>query len=253
VVGFANPNVLLVVLSLTLTLLAWGALAAATQPILLPGPMLVAQTALDLVADGAIPQHVAASVARVLAGFLLGSAVGIPVGLAMGQFRPVRWLLEPYVETLRFVSPIALLGIIVVLFGLSEAGKVVLIFHSTVFIVLINTMIGVLRVPVVTMRSALSLGASPPQMFVRVTVPSTMPYIVAGMRIAIGSAFMTVVAAEMIFATSGIGYLITNARVYFRTDEVFVGIFLLGALGLISDGVLRLIAKRFGEKYGVRF
>jgi NitT/TauT family transport system permease protein len=211
------------------------------------------EAAIDLAARGTLQGDIATSLFRVISGFLLGSLFGVVLGLAMGQFRPVRWLLEPYVETLRFVTPVALLGIVVVWFGLSETGKVFLIWYSSVFIVLLNTMIGVLYVPDVTVRAARSLGAGPVQLFFRVTIPATVPYIISGMRMAMGNAFMTVVAAEMLFANSGIGYLIGSARAYFRTDQVFVGIFLLGSLGFVTDRLLQIVAGRFGEKYGVRF
>jgi NitT/TauT family transport system permease protein len=243
----------LVPVSLLLTVLIWWVASAASSPILFPGPLATVQAAFDLAGQGVLLGDVLVTLSRVVYGFLLGCLVGVVLGLAMGQFRPIRWLLEPYVETLRFVTPVALLGIVVVWFGLSEMGKVFLIFYSTVFIVLLNTMIGVLHVPAVTVRAARSLGANPLQLFFRITIPSTVPYVVSSMRMAMGNAFMTVVAAEMIFANSGIGYLIGSAREFFRTDQVFVGIFLLGSLGFLIDRLLRIIAGRFGEKYGVRF
>lgn len=238
---------------LVLTLGFWAAASAATTPVLLPGPLPAARAGIELLATGALLQDTAVTLVRLAMGFALGCLVAIPLGLLMGQFRIVRRLLEPYVQSIRFVTSMALLGLVVVLFGLSDMGKVFLVFYGTVFVVLINTMIGVLRVPLVTIRSAQSLGANPGQIFVRVTLPATVPYVVTGMRMALGNAYMSVVAAEMLFANSGLGYLIAGSRVFFRTDEMLVGILAVGTLGLLSDLLLRLAAGRFGEKYGVRF
>jgi ABC-type nitrate/sulfonate/bicarbonate transport system permease component len=243
----------LAISSVLVTLLVWAAASAASSPILIPSPWLTADTAVGLIRDGSLLNHVYDTLARVLVGFALGCLVAVPLGLTMGQFRPARWLLEPYVESLRFIPSIAILGLVVVLFGLSESGKFFLIFYATVFVVLLNTMIGVLRVPLIIVRSGRSLGATARQIFFWIIIPATIPYVITGMRMAMGNAFMSVVAAELLFATSGVGFLISNARVFYRTDELFVGIGVLGLMGFASDQLLRALGGRFGEKFGVRF
>jgi ABC-type nitrate/sulfonate/bicarbonate transport system permease component len=230
----------------------WWGVAAISSPLEVPSPRLTYDAAVDLVRSGVLLDDVRVTVMRVLSGFVAGSIVGIALGLPMGQFPRVRRVLEPYVETVRFVTPVALLGLIVVVFGLSETGKIFLIAYASVFIVLLNTMIGVLHVPEVAVRAARSLGASERQLFMRVTVPATIPYIFTGLRIALGNAFMTVVAAEMIFANSGVGYLIGVSRQNFRADNVFVGILTLGILGFASDRLLRFLGRFWGGRYGIR-
>jgi ABC-type nitrate/sulfonate/bicarbonate transport system permease component len=156
------------------------------------------------------------------------------------------------VEFFRFIPPIAFVTLAIIWFGLGEASKIVLIVYTTLFMVAINTMIGVLSIEPDKHFAALCLGASQRQVFFHVTIPAAIPNIVTGMKIAMGNSFMTVVSAEMIAAKTGVGYLIMNSRLFLLTEWIFVGIITLGLMGFISDRALRLVANTMLRRYAVK-
>ncbi|MFJ8925236.1 ABC transporter permease [Streptomyces sp. NPDC102364] len=178
--------------------------------------------------------------------------MGAPIGLLIGQIRIVRQLLEPYIEFFRFIPPVAFVTLAVVWLGIGESSKIVLIFYTAVFIVTLNTSAGVMAVNESKLRAAASLGASRRQILQRIVLPSTVPYILTGARLAMGNSFLTIVSAEIVASQVGLGSLIWTSRNYGRIDWVFVGIITLGVLGLVYDRVLRVIAVRVLHKYGAR-
>lgn len=136
-------------------------------------------------------------------------------------------------------------------FGVGEESKLVLITYATVFPVIVNTAAGVSRVDPVKYQAASSLGASPLQTFFTVTVPASIPSIVTGVRLGLSGAIVSIVAAEMLAANEGIGYLIYTSRLYYRTDWIFVGILVLGLLGFAADKGLRAVSHKVLRRYGV--
>src|SRR5262249_25962939 len=154
----------------------------------------------DLIRNGQLADNVTASLSRIVVGYVIGTLVGIPLGLFMGRSKIVRAFVDPYVEFFRFIPPIAFVTLPIIWFGLGEASKIVLIVYTTLFMVAINTMIGVLSIDPDKHFAALCLGASERQVFFHVTIPASIPNIVTGMKIAMGNSFMTVVSAEMIAA-----------------------------------------------------
>ena len=169
----------------------------------------------------------------------------------MGRFSIVRRLLDPYIEFFRFIPPISFVTLAVIWFGIGETSKVVLIFYTSVFIVTINTIAGVLSVDESKLRAAASLGAGKMQTMLFVVLPATIPYVVTAARLAMGNSFLTIVSAEIVAAQEGLGALIWTSRNYGRTEWVFVGIVALGILGFIFDRVIRLAASRFLRRYAV--
>ena len=230
------------------TFLAWWV----GKPAFLPSPGKTLEGAIELVASGDLQSHVAASFTRIITGFVIGTLVGIPLGLAMGSSPLVRAFMDPYVEFFRFIPPIAFVTLAVIWFGLGETSKIVLIVYTTLFMVAINTMIGVLGVEPDKRFAALCLGASERQVFFHVTIPAVIPNIVTGMKIAMGNSFMTVVSAEMVAAKSGVGFLIFNSRLFLLTEWIFVGIITLGLMGFLTDRALRIVAARLLRRYEVR-
>jgi ABC-type nitrate/sulfonate/bicarbonate transport system permease component len=220
------------------------------KPQFFPGPLLVLATGEEMVASGELFEHISISLQRILTGFLIGSAIAAPVGLVMGSVRPVRAIFDPYAQFFRFVPSLAWLTPVVLWFGIGEISKILIIIYTTMFIVLINTMVGVAHIAPNKLRAAACLGATPLKSFVHVTLPATLPFILTGMRLAMGNSFATVVAAEMIAADSGLGYLIFNSRLWMATDKIFIGIVCLGALGLITDRFFRYLVLRFAHQYG---
>jgi len=168
-------------------LLAWWV----GKPAFMPSPAKTLEGAVELIKNGELYNGIVASFTRILTGYVIGSAIGIPLGLLMGRSQLVRRLMDPYVEFFRFIPPIAFVTLAIIWFGLGETSKVVLIVYTTLFMVAINTMIGVLSVEPDKIFAARCLGASERQMFLFVTIPASIPHIVLGMKIAMGNSFMT--------------------------------------------------------------
>ncbi len=220
------------------------------KPQFFPGPLLVLATGEEMVASGELFEHIGISLQRIITGFLIGSAIAAPAGLIMGSVPVVRAIFDPYAQFFRFVPSLAWLTPVVLWFGIGEISKVLIIIYTTMFIVLINTMVGVAHIAPNKLRAAACLGATPLKSFLHVTLPATLPFILTGMRLAMGNSFATVVAAEMIAADSGLGYLIFNSRLWMATDRIFIGIVCLGTLGLITDRFFRWLVIRFAYQYG---
>ncbi len=236
--------------SFAVLVIGWHAGARAINiPALFPTPLDVLAEARRLIASGDLAAHAAASMARIVLGFSLGSAIAVPIGLLMGNLPLVRAFLDAYIEFFRYIPALSLVTLAMIWFGIGEASKIFLITYGTVFIVTVNTIAGIASIPAVKLRAARSLGASPLQMFLYVTFPASVPFILTGMRIAMGAAFTTIVAAEMVAAQSGLGFLIFSSRLYMQTDAIFVAIVTLGLLGFVTDRLMRrlvvLVAKRY--------
>jgi NitT/TauT family transport system permease protein len=217
--------------------------------VLFPPPTVVLRKGLLLARNGILFEHLWASLQRILAGFVAGSLLGIPIGLAMGSFRPVRKLLEPYTEFLRFIPSVAMITVAVIWFGIGEASKVFLIIYTTIFIVILNTAAGVSAIAPNKIRAAESLGATQAQIFVHVALPATVPYILTGMRLAMANSFTTIVAAELIAANDGLGKMLWDGRLFMLVDEIFVSLVTLGFLGFATDRLFRWSIYTFAGKY----
>jgi taurine transport system permease protein len=242
----------LFVVSIVAGVAVWQLLAMRYGPALVASPGQTVTAARELAADGTLTNSVIASSRRILIGWGLGLVVGVPVGLLMGQVPIIRRLLDPYIEFFRFIPPVAFVTLAVVWLGIGEASKVVLIFYTAVFIVTLNTIAGVLSVNENKVRAAASLGAGRWQIMRTVILPSTVPHIVTGARLAMGNSFLTIVSAEIVAAQVGLGALIWTSRNYGRIDWVFVGIIVLGILGFVFDRVLRIVASRVLKRYEVK-
>ncbi len=233
------------------TLVVWQAISAFTLPIFFPPPVEVAAAFWQTLSDGTLLQHVGASYLRIFAGWAIGCALAIPLGLLAGRSALVRLLVEPYIEFFRFIPPIAFIGLFLIWFGLGETSKVLLIVYTALFATFVNTLAGAMAVEPEKIRAAQCLGATPRQIFTHVVVPATVPYIVTGLRLAMGNAFMTVIAAELVAAQSGVGHLIWNSRLFAQTDFVFVGIITLGLMGFAANWGLSRVLQRVAYRYGI--
>jgi NitT/TauT family transport system permease protein len=207
--------------------------------VLFPPPGRVVVKAIELAQDGTLWENASVSLQRIALGFFFGSAIGIPLGLAIGSFALVRRILEPYTEFLRFIPATALITVAVIWFGIGEGSKIFLIIYTTVFIVIINTAAGVSALAPNKIRAARSLGASRSQVFGYVALPATVPYILTGMRLAMGNSFVTIIAAELVAANAGLGKMIWDARLYMLVDQIFVALLVLGLLGFTADRLFR--------------
>jgi taurine transport system permease protein len=217
------------------------------SPISFPSPARVWDTARTMLKDGfegtSLLGHVWASTRRVGIGFGLSLVVGIPLGVAMGTNELIRRISTTYIALFRPVPPFAWLAILVVWFGIGETPKVLIIFVGSVTIIALNTMDGVRRVPRQFQESGQALGASRLQVFRFILVPAAVPQILNGARVALVVAWTAVLAAELVAATAGIGVIILDSSNYLRTDQAFVGIFLIAICGGITDWVIGRIQK----------
>ena len=217
--------------------------------VLFPPPARVLAKAIELIRDGTLQEQVTISMRRILTGFLCGSAIGIPLGLAIGSFRFVRYLLEPFTEFFRFIPATAMITVAVIWFGIGEGSKIFLIIYTTVFIVTLNTAAGVGAIAPNKLRAARSLGASTRQVFLYVALPATAPFILTGMRLAMGNAFVTIVAAELIASNAGLGKMIWDSRLYMLVDQIFVALLTLGLLGFTTDRLFRWAIHTFAGRF----
>lgn len=199
---------------------------------------------------GEIWPHLGASLLRALWGFLLGSAAGILVGITTGRWLALREISDPVLHGLRAIPAIAIVPLAIVWFGLGDLSKVMLIAWGTFFPVWINTFIGVRDIPQVYLRSAATLGTRPGAQLLQVALPAALPFIFAGLRQATAVAFVVLVAAELVGAEKGLGYLISFAHLVFRVDIMFVGLIYLGAIGFLVDQLFAWSLHRFFPWYG---
>jgi ABC-type nitrate/sulfonate/bicarbonate transport system permease component len=235
------------------TLVIWTVVAAFSSPWFFPSPLATAKAAITLTESGDLPYAIAVSYFRILTGWIIGCIVAIPIAIVAGRIEIVRMIIDPYFNFFRFVPPIAFLGIAILWFGIGEESKIAIIIYTSLFTVFMNTMAGAASIDENPSRAALSLGANRRQVLTKIVLPSTVPAILVGMRIGMGFSFMSVVAAEMVAANEGVGFLIFNARLFLKTANAFAGIITLGLMGLVADLVFRMIAKRIFRKHSLPF
>lgn len=246
----ASSGTLPYAVSFAVLLLIWHIVSTfLVKSIMFPSPVAVSVELLRLIQDGTLAENIWASLKRILSGFLIGSAVAIPIGLSMGSFGLARKFLEPWTEFLRFVPATAMITTAVIWFGIGEGSKIFLITYATIFIVILNTAAGVSSISVSKIRAARSLGASSGQLFFLVTLPATVPFILTGMRLAMANSFVTIVAAEMVAANDGIGVMIWNGRMFMLINEIFAALITLGVLGFCADRLFRIGIYRYARRY----
>ena len=227
---------------IALLIAVWWAVVAATGSAIFPTPWQVVTGTIELIQDGTLWEHIAASLLRVGAGFLLAVVIGVPLGLWMGWVRGAFETLNPIFQILRPISPIAWIPIAILWFGVGNASPIYLIFISSVFPMIVQTTAGVHTIEQRYLRAAENFGVSRYALFSQVVIPAVLPQIIVGMRIGLGVAWLVVVAAEMIALRSGLGYLIIDSRnAGNRYDLVVAGMIIIGLIGLLLDGVMRLL------------
>jgi ABC-type nitrate/sulfonate/bicarbonate transport system permease component len=211
----------------------------------LPTPKELFNELVTLVSAGykgvSLWQHIGISLFRTLSGFMLGIALGIPLGLYTGYSRVGSAALSPVMAFIRPIPPIAFIPMVVLYFGLGEVGKVVLIFWTAFNYVHVNAHAGASGVPIAYIRAAQSIGLSKSQTFFRVVLPAAIPQIFTGLKVGMALSWAVVVAAELTGAQSGLGYMISDAALTFRIPAVFIGIALIGLIGLLLNIVLNLL------------
>ncbi|MET8191174.1 MULTISPECIES: ABC transporter permease [unclassified Streptomyces] len=237
------PPLLLNLVALIVGVAVW-AIAAATHLVDVPGPLSVGSRAWDLLGDGTLVQDALASLRRVLLGFALGTLLAVPVGFLMGWYPLARGLLEPYVQFFRTVPPLAIIPLAIVLMGINETPKVFVIFLAAFLSSVVAAFQGVIGVDRTLINAARVLGAPDRVIFLKVVIPAATPFLLVGMRIGLGAAWGTVVAAELIAADKGLGYEMMHAQTYYDIPTIFVGLITIGVIGLLMDRLLLLAERR---------
>ena len=241
-----NIQIGISVLSVIVGLALWWCSVAFgfVNPILLPSPRDVLQAILEMSEDGSLFVHIGVSLGRALGGFLIAAVVGIPLGILVGRSAGIAAAIDPWIELLRPVPPIAFLPLVVLWFGIGELSKLVIVCYGALFPILINTIHGVRSVENGLVRAARALGANKRQIFYLVVLPAATPSILTGLRLGAGMAIFVLVAAELLGSSSGLGWLITDSREHFFTDRIMVGIIALGLVGYCINRGLIALEKR---------
>lgn len=237
--------------SLTIaTLIALWWLAAAYEwvsPVFLPAPPVVLQSAWNLVTvgfvDSTLAEHVAASLKRILGGLLVSVLIGVPAGLAIGTSRIGRGILDPIVEFLRPLPPLAYLPLIIIWIGIGEGSKITVIALSMLPAIVLSTSSGVRSVSKDHLNAARSFGGSEMQLLLHVIAPSALPSILTGIRIALGTGWSTLVAAELIAASQGLGFMIQSAAQFLVTDVVIAGIAVIAFIAILLEMSARALER----------
>jgi len=221
------------------------------EPSILPPPIAVVATFGHLVLNGELGIDTAYSLGRVISAWLLSAVVAVPLGLLMGSSKSIEHIINPFVELLRPISPLAWIPLAILWFGIGESGKVFVVYIGAFFPILLNTVAGAKDIDPALLHAGEVFGCDTRlKLFRRVVVPASMPAIVVGLRVGFGTGWAAIIAAELVAAQNGLGYLIANGMDILRADEVLVGMIAIGILGFLFDTFFRYLQSRFG--YGGR-
>lgn len=234
-----------------LLLIIWGIASLFNSELFMPSPLKTLEGTWEIVQNGLLLDYVLVSLRRIFIGWFIGVIIAVPLGLLIGQFRPTQYILEPFINLFRLIPAVGFLSLFLMWFGIGEESKIALIVYATIFPTIINTITGVQSIDSVKYQAAASQGASKFQTFYSITIPALVPYIFTGLRLGLSGAIISIVAAEMLAAQEGIGYLIYTSRLYFHVNWIFAGILILGLIGYLSDKLLLLIAGTALKRYGV--
>jgi ABC-type nitrate/sulfonate/bicarbonate transport system permease component len=214
------------------------------NPVLLPTPGEVGRVGVDLTASGELSRHFLTSLGRVAQGFGLAAVAALGLGLLVSVCVPLRLMVEPVIEFVRPIPPLAFLPMFLVWFGLGEASKIAFIGYTTFFPMFVAIAASVLRVDVVLLRAAASLGASRADLIRRVVLPAALPGVVVALRVGVGLALFVIVGAEFMGADAGLGHLIMEGRTFFNPAQIVVGALVLGLLGSLINTLLLAAERR---------
>ena len=241
------------VVTSALFLSLWHFLVTWTASTVLPSPLDVQRGMAELLSKGLLWNYIGDSLRRVGIGFSIATVLAIPLGLTLGWYPVAAQVVNPAIQMLRPISPIAWIPLAIVWFGIGDAAAVYLIFLGAFFPIVVTSMNGVRNVPSMFRRAGRNFGLTPPQLLAKVVFPAALPQIIMGLRIALGIAWLVVVAAEMIAVDSGLGYLVIDARNSGkRYDLVVAAMLMIGGIGLTLDLGFRRLEKLKSVRWGFR-
>ena len=237
-------------LSIGIFLITWELVGNTFQwinPMFMSAPSLIFKAAYEMFRSGEIYNDLYVSGVEFLGGYFLAAAVGIPFGLIVGWYKRASYVFDPFINAMNATPRVALLPLVIIWLGIGILSKVGIIFLGAVFSILINTRDGVKTTPANLLTAARSFGASEWMVFKTVVFPSTIPFILTGLRLAVGRALVGVLVGELYAATAGIGFMITVAGATFQTDKVFVGVLIFALSGMIGMDLLTKVERRFDK------
>lgn len=228
-------------------LAAWEAFGRAVNPILFAPPSEVAQAFVELTADGRLPRAFLTTMNALTVGYALSVVVGLTVGIVLGRSRRIAELVEPYIDAVYATPRVVIVPLVIIWFGVGYVGRVFIIWIGTVIPIILNTAIGVRNARPDLIEVAQSFGASERDLIRHVIIPGSVPYIVAGLRIAAGRALVGVIVAEIFLDLTGLGGIIQTESQYFRTANMLVAVAVVAALGAVIIGSLGALERRFAS------
>ncbi len=248
-----TERIILPLLTTTALLLGWAMAVHVSGTKIFPSPLEVARGLAELGRRGILGSYIRDSLFRVFVGYGIAVAIGIPLGLLIGWFAGFGRVVNPLIQMMRPISPIAWMPLAVIWFGIGEPAPIFLIVLGALFPLVVATANGVRNVPVIYLRAGSNFGLSNAAVLRRVVFPAILPNILTGLRISLGIAWLVLVAAEMIAVDSGLGYLIIDARnAGKRYDLVVAGMILIGVIGLALDTLMRRIEHLRSLRWGFR-
>ncbi|MBO7726666.1 MAG: ABC transporter permease [Thermoguttaceae bacterium] len=240
------------VISVALVILAWQILFQVSdyEAALFPSPKMAFDALVEMFKNGTLLEHIKTSMYRFLVGYLSAVAVAVVLGLILGRLPKVFQYINPAVQLLRPISPTAWMPFIVLLFGIGDMPAIVIIFIAAFFPVLLSTVSAVGNVDPIYLKVSQNYGITQPALTWKVIFPAAFPQIANGIHLALGTAWIFLVAGEMVGAQSGLGYAIIDARNNIRADILLATILVIGVIGILLDGILRLIEKQIFKAWG---
>jgi NitT/TauT family transport system permease protein len=236
--------------SVTIFLVLWELVGNTFQlinPMFMSAPSLIWKAAIDMFFSGEIYNDLYVSGIELFWGYFLSAVVAVPFGISVGWYKKVAYIFDPFVNAMNATPRVALLPLVIIWLGIGILSKVGIIFLGAVFPILINARDGVKTTPVNLLTAARSFGASEWMIFKTVVFPSTVPFILTGLRLGLGRAIVGVMVGELYAATAGIGFMITVAGATFQTDKVFVGVLIFALTGMIGTELITRVEKRFNR------
>lgn len=233
----------MVALSIAVPLLLWAILTYGklVNPLFVPNPTQVLVQGYETLKNGQLISDTLASMSRIALGFLASAVLGVPIGLMIGSFKAMEGLLEPILGLMRYMPAAAFIPLVILWVGLNEPAKAVIIFLGTFFYNVQMVADAVKFVPIDLINVSYTLGATEKDIFFKVILPATLPNVIDALRVNVAGAWNFVIVAELIGANSGLGYRILMAQRMLRTDEIFLGIILIGLIGLAIDWLFKLL------------
>lgn len=251
-VQWRNNRYLGTIVSVLILLGLWQ-VAALSNPLFVPSAWPTLRSMVELTIDGPLIEYSRVTLYRILIGWVIGVALGIPVGWLIAQSDTFKRIVDPYINFFRFIPPIIWVTVFLIWFGYNDLTRFMLVAYATFMICVIHGTVGMITIPPEKIRAAQNLGVKGWELFRRVKIPASLPEVFTGMRVAMTNSFMTIIAVEMLTASSGIGYLAWTSRLYMRLDYVFASIIVLGFMGLLTDLVFKVISRKYFRRFGVAF